>query len=118
MAYLVVLILHEPEKSIDLLDAWEEVGVGGVTILESTGLGRVRRAGLRDDLPLVPSLMDLLRADENPSRMFFSVVETETLANQLGAAAQRVVGDFEKPQTGLFFILPVSKVLGIHKIVD
>ena len=61
MAYLVVLVLDDPDLRDGLLDAWERAGARGVTILESSGIGRVRRAALRDDTPLLPSLRNLLR---------------------------------------------------------
>jgi hypothetical protein len=58
--YLLLFVLHDPSKLEDLLDAWENEGVRRVTLLFSTGLGRLRYIkGLRDDLPLIPSLEDL-----------------------------------------------------------
>ena len=59
MSYLVVLILDNPDSCRDVLEAWEDSGVRGSTILESTGVNRVKRAGLRDDIPLMPRMLDL-----------------------------------------------------------
>lgn len=116
MTYLVVLVLDDPDQSDALLDAWEQAGARGVTILESSGIGRVRRASLRDDMPLLPSLRDLLRGGEEHHRTFFSVVESEEQVEALAGAAQRVVGDFSKPHTGLLFAVPISHVHGLHKV--
>ena len=44
---MVVFVLNDPDRSQDVLDAWEAAGIIGVTILESSGLGRVRRAGVQ-----------------------------------------------------------------------
>ncbi len=44
MANLVVFVLDNIEQCSDVLDAWEQAGVSGVTIFESTGLGRLRSA--------------------------------------------------------------------------
>lgn len=115
MAFLVILVLDDPDLSDMLLDAWEAVGVRGVTILESTGIGRVRRAALRDDMPLMPSLRDIMRGVEEHHRTFFSVVESEEQVEALAEAAQRVVGDFSQPNTGLVFAVPISHVHGLHK---
>lgn len=115
MAYLVVLVLDDPDLSDALLDAWEAAGVRGVTILESSGIGRVRRAALRDDMPLMPSLRNIMRGEEEHHRTFFSVVESEEQVETLAAAAQQVVGDFSQPNTGLVFALPISHVHGLHK---
>ncbi len=54
MSFLVVMIVDNPDNCSELLDAWEALGVNGVTILESTGMGRVRRATFIDDIPLLP----------------------------------------------------------------
>lgn len=117
MSYLVVLVLDDPDLCDALLDAWERVGVKGVTILESSGIGRVRRATLRDDMPLMPSLRDLLRGGEEHHRTFLSVVESEAQVETLAQAAQQVVGDFTHPHTGLLFAMPLSHVYGLHKDV-
>jgi nitrogen regulatory protein PII len=116
MAYLVVLVLDDPDQTEALLDAWERAGVRGVTILESSGIGRMRRASLRDDMPLLPSLRDILRGDEEHHRTLFSVVESEEQVETLAAAAQQVVGDFSQPHTGLLFAMPISHVYGLHKV--
>lgn len=115
MAYLVMLILDDPEKTHDVLDAWEAAGVRGVTLMESTGLGRVRLAGLRDDMPLIPSLMDLLRGEETHNQTMFSVVESEEKVDSLVKACQSVVGDFNQPNTGLLMVIPLAQVYGLHK---
>lgn len=116
MAYLVMLVLDDPDLSEPLLDAWEKAGVRGVTILESSGIGRVRRATLRDDMPLMPSLLDLLRGGEEHHRTFLSVVESEALVETLVQAAQEVVGDFSQPHTGLLLAMPLSHVYGLQKV--
>ena len=45
MNYLVVLIVNDIDDTVPILSAWEDAGVLGVTIIESTGLGQIRRAG-------------------------------------------------------------------------
>lgn len=113
--YMIVFILDNFEKLRDLLDAWEEAGVFGATILHSSGLGRVRQDGLRDDLPLMPSLADLFEHEEYYSRTIFSIVESEEIVERVIAATQRVVGDLMKPGAGLLAVLPVAKVYGLRQ---
>lgn len=115
MAYLVVFVLDDPDKCSAILDAWEAAGANGITILESTGLGRVRRAGLRDDLPLLPSLHDLLRTEESSHRTLFSVVESQVQVDALVKTTQSIVGDLNQPQTGLLFVASLSQVFGLQK---
>lgn len=115
MPFLVVLVLDDPNQSDLLLDAWEQAGARGITILESSGTGRVRRASLRDDMALLPSLRHILRGGEEHHRTFFSLVEDDEQVQALVSAAQRVVGDFHQPNTGLLFVTPVTQVYGLQK---
>jgi hypothetical protein len=115
MGYLVVFVLDNPDRCQDVLDAWENVGAKGITILESTGIGRVRQAGIRDDIPLMPSLSDLFKSAETHNRTLFSVVDDLDLAHDLVSVAQRIVGDFEKPNSGLLFIAPLVEIYGLNK---
>jgi len=116
MYAMVVFVLDDPNRCQDILDAWEATGVVGVTILESSGLGRVRQAGMRDDLPLMPSLGDLLKSQETRHRTLFTIVDSEEQIDAILEATQAVVGDLEQENTGLLFVLPVSRVHGRSKL--
>ncbi len=115
MAFLVVLIIDEPEFCSSILERWEEIGVSGVTILESTGLGRMRRIGERDDLPLMPGLKEILSSREEHHRTLLSVVYDQQTVDRMVAIAQEVIGDLEAPETGFMFVVPVLQVFGESK---
>jgi nitrogen regulatory protein PII len=115
MSYLVVFVLDDPERCRDILDVWEAAGAPGVTILDSSGLGRVRQAGIRDDLPLMPSLSDLFRRQEARHRTLFSVVKDQSQVDAIAQATQAVIGELDRGHTGLLFVIPVSQVYGLHK---
>ena len=113
---LIVLVLNDPGKVDDVLAAWLEIGISGVTILDSRGLShRVGRRGLRDDLPLFPSLEDLLRGREEVHRTLFAVVPDGFEIEALVVATERITGSFEEPDTGILFTLPVSRAWGLHR---
>jgi len=116
MAYLVVLIIDNLDLCHPVLDAWEAEGVTGVTILESSGLGRTRRAGLRrDDYPLMLSLRDILQSKERHHRTLLSVVESEDKIETLARAAESIIGDLNQSHTGLMFVVELFKVYGLQK---
>lgn len=115
--FLILFVLNDAERLEEILDAWEKIGVPGVTILRSTGLGRRRqKPGIWDDLPLMPSLQSLLEHEELFSRTLFTVVSDEAMIQELVDAAENVVGSLDQPETGLVVVLPVSKVYGLAKI--
>lgn len=113
MYYMVMLIINNLEQVPDVLDTWEEAKVPGITILNSTGLGAVRRAAFRDDTPLMPTLSDLFRSQEHHHRTIFTVVEGEELVDTLVERTRKVLGDLNQPENGVLFVLPVARVVGI-----
>lgn len=115
MSYMVVLVVDDVEQCPAVLDAWEEIGVSGVTILASTGLGRVRKAGLRDDMPLLPNLHDLFEQEEVQHRTLFSVVEHQEMVDKMAAVIAEIIGDLDDPHTGFMFVVPVTQVYGFGK---
>jgi nitrogen regulatory protein PII len=117
--FLILFILNDAEMLEELLEAWEETGVSGVTILHSSGLGRVRQGhGWRDDLPLMPSLKSLFEHEEYFSRTLFTVVDTEELVTKVLAATEKTIGDLNEPDTGLLVVMPVAKVYGLRAPVQ
>ncbi|MEK7784226.1 MAG: hypothetical protein AAB658_02215 [Chloroflexota bacterium] len=115
MTHLLVFVLDNVDQYPAILEAWEAAGVPGVTILDSAGLGHLRERALRDDVPLLPSLSDLLPSQEINHRTLFSVIEDETVLKRVIAATQAVIGDFSRHHTGLLFVVPVTLVLGLER---
>lgn len=112
---LVVMVVNRPEQVPEILDAWEAAGVHGVTILESTGMGQVKELGLLENLPLLPTLRDLLEAGEVHHRTLLSVADSEALVERMIAAVERISGDLDEPHTGFLFVVPVLRVIGIGR---
>jgi hypothetical protein len=115
MIHLVVLVLNDVTQLEPVLDAWTREGARGITVLHSTGLERVRGGWRRDDMPLFPSLRDLLEHDELHHRTLFTVVVGDALVERLIAAAQAIVGDFDTANTGILFTVPVGRALGLQR---
>ena len=118
MSYLVVMIIDNPDDCPGILDAWEALGVSGVTILDSTGLGHLRKLGMREDMPLLPSLSDFLMQDEIPHRTLFSVVKDQELVDKMIAAVQDISGDLDQPNSGFLFVVPVLQAIGLNRKLE
>ena len=116
MINMIMLVLHDPEQLEDITRAWNEAGAPGITILSSLGMGRLRnKSGLRDDLPLIPSLHDLLDQEELYNRTLFTIVEGEETVERIVSATQQITGDLDEPDTGILVVLPVSQAYGLHR---
>lgn len=114
MHQMVMLVLGDTERYHDILDAWEATGVKGITMMASTGLGRTRRAGASESFPLMPSLIDFLRTPEQHHHTLFTVVENDAMVDKLVAATQGILNDMTKPDSGVLFVLPVTRAIGMR----
>jgi hypothetical protein len=114
--FLIMLILNDPDRCQELITAWDEAGAPGVTILPSTGSGRVRaRMGLKDDIPLMPSLGDFLTDEENLHRTLLCVIRDRPAVDRIIQATHAVLGDLNKPHTGILVVLPVLEAYGLDR---
>lgn len=116
--YFVMLVLHDVSRLHEVMLAWEEAGVGGVTVIATSGLGRIRNSttALREDLPLIPNLSDLLNGqhEEMFNRTMFSIVEGDALVDRIVKATESVLGDLNKPRNGIIAVLPIARVHGLR----
>lgn len=115
MHQMVLLVLNNVEQCNPVLKAWEDAGVGGATIIHTTGMGRLKRASLRDDFPLMPSLADFLGDAEVQHRTVFTIIDDDSLVDKIVAATEKVTGDLNNPHTGMLVVLPVTRVIGMHR---
>lgn len=113
MYHMILLVLDNLEQCPSVLDAWEAAGVGGITILESTGLARMK-LGIRDDLPFMPSIATLLKGREEHHRTLFTVVEGDEMVEKIINATETITGNLEEAHNGVMFVLPVSRAIGLH----
>jgi len=115
-ANLLMIILDNIDVLPDLLARLREIGVPGTTIMRSLGgyeasswLERVGHAMLGRAFD---SDSD---SDDIKQRTLISVIEGEELLEQAIAEAEHIVGGFGEPNTGILFVLPVSRSLGLSK---
>lgn len=114
--FFILFIMHNPDLLEDLLKEWEAAGVHRATVLFSTGMRRLRqKEGMRDDIPLMPSLDNFYEAPQTFSRTIFTTAKDESMIDKILAATERVVGDLSNHETGVMLILPVIRAHGLEK---
>ena len=114
--FFILFVMHDPDLLEELLHEWEAAGVQRATVMLSTGMRTLRQKdGLRDDIPLMPSLDDFYELSQNFSRTVFTTAQDESMIDKVLAATQRVVGDLRNHETGVFLALPVIKAYGLEK---
>lgn len=115
MAQLLILVVHDPVKLDEVLRVWLEAGASGMTIFDSSGWAQqLEDGGLRDDLPLFPSVRSVLMGDERTNRTLMSVIGDEVDIQQLIEKTEQVLGSLDDHDTGIMMVLPVSEVRGLR----
>jgi len=115
MPQLVCLVVSDPGKVDAVVHAWLQAGVRGLTMIDSTGLAHhLGGEGVRDDVPPFPSLRRMLIGSERHSRILLSVVPDDLDPDILVATAQAVLGKLDDHNTGILFVVPVTRAVGLR----
>ncbi len=115
MPHLIMMVVDQEDAVSDILNMWQRYGVTGTTILPSSGLGRV----LRDaELPLMPSLRNMLESSLETHNTIFAVVPEGFDIERLFDATESVTGPLDTPDSGIIFAIPVTHVRGLGQLAD
>lgn len=109
--YMLVMVLDNTAHLNDVLDAWDRAGVGGVTIIESTGLNRVLQRHSPD--MVFAGFSQIFGSGRVGHNTLFTVIDSLELAETAVAATEAVLGDLTEPDKGIIFALPVAKTWGL-----
>ena len=112
MSNLLLVILNNTSVLPELLKVWREIGVPGTTILNSAG-GHASRLWL--SRVGLGALNNLFEAKEVQTRTLIAVFDDEKLLAQAIAEAERIVGGFDRPNSGMMIVVPVSQAIGLYK---
>jgi hypothetical protein len=109
--YLLVMVLDDVAHRDEVLQAWVEAGVGGVTILESTGINRVLRRTQAQ--PMFMGFGQIFGGGRVGHNTLFAIVESMAIAEAAVKATERIIGDLTRPDTGVIFAVELSKTWGL-----
>ena len=112
MTHILQIILDDTSYLPDILQVWREIGVSGTTIMKSVG-GYRTTTWLSDvGLGAIDKLFD---TKEIQRRTLFAIIEDDELLERAIAEAERIVGGFDRPNSGVLLVLPVTKTKGLYK---
>ena len=110
--YIVLFVLDDPALLDQVLNAWDEIGISGVTIIESTGINRLRRAR-QVGSPFMAGINRLMSGDQEMHYTLIAIVNDEALIQQCVTAVETIVGDLDEPNTGVMAAWPLDYVKGV-----
>lgn len=109
--YMLIMVLDDTSQLNAVLAGWQQAGVRGVTVLESTGVNRLL---LRTEAqPMFMGFSQMFGSGRVGHNTLFAVVESMAIAEAAVQATEGIVGDLNKPHTGIIFALPVLKTWGL-----
>jgi CBS domain-containing protein len=111
MTKLLLVIVGRQSDLPKLLTAWKDIGVPGVTILHCGGESWARTwltmLGVQEPRKVVET-------ETQSHRIALAAMYEGELLDAAVAEAERIVGGFNQPGSGLLLVLPVDHALGLH----
>ena len=109
---LLIYVLSHVEKLQTLLNQFNEQGIAGATILDSSGMGR--ELSERDEFSIFGSMRALIDQNNRTTKTLFLVVEDDQV-KKIEQVIESVIGDLSKPDQGILFTIPIDYVSGYKK---
>lgn len=109
--YMLLMVLDDATRLDDVLEAWIQAGVRGVTILESTGLQRIMRR--KEAGSMFMGFSRLVQDTTVGHNTLFALIDSLQVAEAAVAATEAVLGDLRQPNTGIVFVVPVVRSWGL-----
>jgi nitrogen regulatory protein PII len=109
--YAVIFVLHDPNKLDKVLEAWQGVGISGVTIIESTGIHR--RTMQKKHIPMRFQFQPLAVGIEEGNITLMTILPSKDMLKNCVSTVESIVGDLNDPDTGILFSWPLEYVKGV-----
>lgn len=107
--FMVFLVLDDPDQLHPLLQAWENAGIRGATIIESSGIHR----HLQQLIPMRYLFQQTAGAEERGHLTLLAIVETQEQVDACLQATETITGDLDLPNTGVFASWSLGTVKGL-----
>jgi hypothetical protein len=111
---IIMFVLDDPNKLDDILKAWENVGISGVTIIESTGIQRRRSQQI--DIPArfrFAAFTPLTVGGEEGNYTLLTIVDNIEKVELCIRATEKTIGSLDEPNSGILASWPLSTVRGL-----
>ncbi len=114
--YLLIMVLDDSGRLNEVLHAWDEAGVRGVTILESTGLARtLQRHHAR---AAYAGFSQIFGGDRVGHNTLFAVIDDIAVAESVAARVNQILVSLDQPNTGILFVVPVLSAWGLRSSAE
>ncbi len=109
---VLFLVLNKTNVLERLLLALSNADIRGATVLNSSGMAHT--VANREDSPVISSLRAFFNSNQEENRTIFMVLPEKDI-DTAKKVIYDVVGDLNKPDTGILFCIPADFIEGISK---
>jgi nitrogen regulatory protein P-II 1 len=113
--YVLVQVLEQTELLAQIIEKLAKIGVPGVTVLDSMGMGRILLRSSKD-VPTLEIIESVLEKRQSANKTLFAVIEKEETLKKAIEAIKSFCGDLNDPGKGILFVFPLDLVEGIRKV--
>lgn len=106
--YMVFLVIHDRRQTDAVMAEWTKAGIRGATLFDSVGAYR-RRKRIPGRFAYTTSYSDDI------NQTITAIVSDEETALRALSATEKILGDLNNPETGIFTYWPLAAVKGIQK---
>ena len=107
---LLVMVVDKERDLDDIFEAFVQIGIKGVTILESCGSGHL----FTENLSIFGKLSKLADGRKRHNKTIFSIVRDPQTLEKAIEVVEEIVGDVNKPHTAVIFTIPLGIVKGLN----
>ena len=105
------IIIDDTEKLEQVLEVLLECEIRGATIMETQGMAKVLSAPYSHFF----GLQDLATQEHQHNRAIFAISSIRKRSNRQWRKLSTMFNNFEEACTGMMFVLPVSKAVGLGR---
>ena len=91
-----------------IIEKFAMIGIPGVTVLDSIGMGRILLQSSAD-VPTLEVIKSVLREKQPTNKTLFAVVDEEETLKKAIEAIKSLCGDLNDPGKGIIFVFPLKK---------
>lgn len=111
--FLLVLMLDNPDLLDRVMQAWFDLGIRGIYMIEGAGCREPEECARERGPTGLLSFASLLGGGHLCHGLLLAAVDSLAVAQQAAAAVEPISGPWAKPRTAMMFALPVAAFWGV-----
>lgn len=106
---LLAMVIDKEKDLDEIFEAFVEIGIKGVTVLDSYGSGHL----FTENLSIFGKLSKIADGRKKHNKTIFSIVKDPATLEKAIEVVKNIVGDINKPHTAVIFTVPLGIVKGL-----